>query len=60
MLNLFIPHVRASGGFESMKIMDGMKFPVLFTSMLVMQPRRKMRSAWLAGSERLSRVLMRL
>ena len=60
MLNLFRPHVRAPGGVESMKKMDGMKFPVSFTSLLVIQPCRKVRSACMYGSERLSRVLIRL
>ena len=60
MLNLFIPHVRAAGGFDSTKTLDGTKVPVSFISMLVMQPHRKVRSAWMAGLERLSRVLMRL
>ena len=60
MLNLFRPHVQAAGGFESMKIMDGMKFPISFTNLLVMQPHRKVMSAWTAGSTRLSRVLISL
>ena len=60
MLNLFRPHVRAAVGVESMKTLDGMKVPVPFTSLLVIQPRRKVRSAWTAGLEKLSRVLMGL
>ena len=45
MLNLFRPHVRAADGFESMKNLYGMKVTVSFTSLLVIQPRRKVRSA---------------
>ena len=60
MLNLFRPQMRAAGGVDSMKTLDGMNFPVPFTSLMVMKPRRKVRSAWMAGLERLSRVLMRL
>ena len=60
MLNLFIPHVIAAGGVESMKTLDGMKVPVSFTSLLVMQTRSKVRITWTAGLERLSRFLMRL
>ena len=44
----------------SINTLDGMKVPTSFTSLLVMQLRRKVRGAWMAGSERLSRVLMRL
>ena len=60
MLNLFRPHVRATGGFESMKMLYRMKVPVSFSSLLVMQPHRKVRSAWTASLERLSRVLIGL
>ena len=60
MLNLFRPHVRAAGVVYSINTLDGMKVPTSFTSLLVMQLRRKVRGAWMAGSERLSRVLMRL
>ena len=60
MLNLFRPHLRATDGVEYMKILVGIKFPVSFTSLLVMLPRRKVNSAWMAGSATLSRVLMSL
>ena len=50
--------MQAAGGVDSMKMLDGMKFPVSFTSLLVMQPRRKVRSACMAGLERFSRVLI--
>ena len=59
-LNLFRPHVQAVGAVDSMKTIDGMKVPVSFTSLLVIQPRRKVRRSLIAGSEILSRVLMRL
>ena len=49
-LNLFRTHVRAAVGVASMNILDGMKVTISLTSMLVMHPRRKARSAWLAGS----------
>ena len=58
MLNLFIPHVRAAVGVDSMEMLDGMEVPVSFTSLLVMQPRRKVRIAWMAGLARFSRLLM--
>ena len=60
MLNLFRPHVRAVGGVDPMKALDGMKVPMSFTILLIMQPHRKVRSAWTDGSEILSMVLMRL
>ena len=50
----------AVGGFETMKTMDRMKVTVSFTSLLVMQTRRKVRSAWTTGLARFSRFLMRL
>ena len=52
--------MRAAGGVDSMKTLDGMKVTVSFTSLLVMQPCRKVRSAWMDGLARLSRVLMHL
>ena len=58
MLNFFIPHVQAAGEVESMKILDWMNDPVSFTSLVVMQPRRKVKSDWMAGSARLSRLFM--
>ena len=58
-LNFFIPHVYSVGGLESMKTLDGMKVPVLFTGILVIHPRRKVRNSWMAGLLRLSRFLMR-
>ena len=60
MLNLFRPHVRAAGGVDSMKTLDGIKVPMSLTSILVMQPCRTVRSAYMAGLEILSRILMRL
>ena len=60
MLNLFGHQVRAAGGVDSMKTLDGMKVPVSFTSLVFMQPRRKVRSAWMTGLERFFRVSMRL
>ena len=50
LLNFFRTHVRAAGGVASMNTLDGMKVPMSFSSILVMHPRRKARSAWLAGS----------
>ena len=60
MLNLFRPHVRDAGGIDSMKMLDGMKVPMSFISLLVIQTCRKVRSAWMAGLARLSRILMHL
>ena len=60
MLNLFRPHVRSAGGVDFIKMVYRMKVPMSFTSLLVLKPHRKVRSAWMAGSARLSRVLMRL
>ena len=60
MLNFFSPHVRSAGGVEPMNTLYRMNVLVSFTSLLVIQPRRKVRSAWIAGSERLYRILMRL
>ena len=47
--NLFRPHMRAASGVDSTKTLDGMKIPVSFRSLLVIQPRRKVRSDWMAG-----------
>ena len=58
MLNSFRPHLWASGGVEYMKTLDSMKVTISFTSLLFMQPNRKVRSAWTAGSESFSRFLM--
>ena len=52
--------MRAAGGIESMKMLDRMKVPVSFTILVVIQPRRNVRSAWTAGLESPGRVLMRL
>ena len=60
MVNLFRLNVQASGEVESMKTMDGMKVPVSFTNLLVMQSRRNVTTAWMVGLERLSRLFMRL
>ena len=60
MLNSFIPHIYDAVGVSSMKIIDWMEVPVLFTSLLFIHPCMKVRSAWMAGSFRLSRVLMHL
>ena len=60
MLNFSRPHVRASVGVDPMKTLGGMKVPMLFTSLLAIQPRRKVRSAWMAGLASLSRFLMLL
>ena len=58
MLNLFRPYLQYTGGVESMKTLGGMKVPVSFTIILVMQPRRKMRIDWMAGLAILSRSLL--
>ena len=60
MLNLFISNVQDAGGVESMHTLDRMKVLVSFTSLLVMQPHRKVRSAWTVSLARLYRVLMHL
>ena len=60
MLNFFRPHVRATNGFDSIKTLDGMKFLLLSTSLLVIQPCRKVRSVWMVGLEFFSRILMHL
>ena len=59
-LNFFSPNVRAEYGVESMKTLDRMKVPVSFTIMLFIQPRRKVRSSWMAGLARFSRFLIHL
>ena len=58
MLNLFSPQVRATCGVDSMKTLGGIKVPVSFTSLMLIKPRRKVRSAWMAVLSRLSRILM--
>ena len=50
----------AAGGFDFMKKLDGMKVPVSFTSLVVIQPRRKVKSACTDGLARSGRALMRL
>ena len=60
MLNSFIPYIYDAGGVSSMKILDGMEVLVLFTSLLFIHPFMKVRSAWMAGSFRLSRFFMHL
>ena len=60
MFNFFRPHVRDAGGIESMQTLGRMEVCVSFRSLLIIQPRRKVRSDWMAGLERLSKVLMRL
>ena len=52
--------MRAEVRIESMKMLDRMKVPVSFTIMMVIQPRRNVRSSCTAGSVRSGRVLMRL
>ena len=59
-VKFLLPHVRASDGVASMNTLDEMKVPVSFNSFLFIHPRRKVMSAWMAGSLRLSRVLMQL
>ena len=50
--------MHAAGGVDYMKTLDRMKVSMTFTSLLVIQPRRKASSACIAGLLRLSRVLM--
>ena len=53
-------HVHAAGGVDYMKTLDRMKVCVSFRILLIIQPRRKVRSEWMAGLSRLYRVLIRL
>ena len=59
-LNLLKPHVRAAGDVASMIAPDGMKVPMSLTSLIFVQPRSEVRSAWVAGSFLLSMVLTHL
>ena len=59
-LNALSPHLHASVGVASIKTLVGMKFPMSFKSLLVMQPSRKVRSSWMAGLARFSRVFIHL
>ena len=57
MLSVFRPDVQDTGGVDSMETLDGMKFLISFTSLLVIQPRRKVRSVWIAVLEKFFYVL---
>ena len=60
MLSLFSHNLQAEGGVDFMKTLDRMKVIVSFTSILVIQPRRKVRSAWMAGLARFYRFFIHL
>ena len=48
-LNLLRTYVHAADGVSSINTLYGMNVTVSLTSLLVMHPQRKVRSAWVAG-----------